>query len=485
MKNYSIWELHNLLLKKIIKPSDIIKNTILKLKKNSHLNAAITIIEEKALKQAKYLDNITIPNNNYVFGIPYFAKDNFVTKDILTTASSKILSNFIPNYNAKVINDLSEKMMILLGKSTLDELSMGGHGIYAHTGIVLNPWDNSRIIGGSSSGSAALVASGVVPFALGSDTGDSIRKPASYAGIIGIKPTYGLISRYGLIPYAPSLDTVGYFTTNIKDTAIILDILAKKDINDSTSMTTNEQNYYDNLTKNIKKLKFVYIKEIQNQIPNPLKMRFQKLFSQLEQLGIFIKSITFSEELLKSLLSVYMTISYAEAVSSHSNLNGINFGLQCDGKNYQEIMINSRTKGFGDIVKKRYIIGAYVLYSKNQKSLFLKAQKIRCLIIKKLTKILNKYDILLLPASINIAPTIEYIKQNKSQIENIDNYIDNVLLLANLVGNPSITISFMLINNLPIGINLNSKLFSEQKLLNASYFLEELIGFKYLNNNKY
>lgn len=228
MQNYLISELLHLYKTKQINPSVVFTHVAQMLKESEHLNAMVTKVKLK--------DNFK--QNQPLSGIPFIAKDNFTTKGIKTTASSKILANFVPCYSATVIQDLEKAGAVLAGKSALDELGMGGHGLYAATGPVLNPWDPTRIPGGSSSGSASLVAAGVVPFALGSDTGDSIRKPAAYCGIVGYKPTYGLISRYGVIPYAPSLDTVGYFTRSVEDSVFLARLLSRHDPLDFTSATT-------------------------------------------------------------------------------------------------------------------------------------------------------------------------------------------------------------------------------------------------------
>lgn len=476
---YSIKELHYLLINKKITPSEIIKNAFINLNKFKILNATVTELFIEATNLATKLDNFIIPKNNYLFSLPYFAKDNFATKGIKTTASSKILENFIPNYESTVTNILKENNSILLGKTALDELGMGGHGLYALTGDVLNPWNLKRITGGSSSGSAALVAAGVVPFALGTDTGDSIRKPASYCGIVGFKPTYGLISRYGVFPYAPSLDTVGYFTRTVEDSAIIFDYLAKQDKNDATSLKSKEKNYFKNLSlEKAKKQKFAYLKNVHEILPYNIKIHFDYLYEQLISHGVSITTIDFPENLLKALMPVYMVISFAEAVSSHSMFNGINYGTRVDGDSYKEVMINSRTNGFGKIAKRRYVIGSYVLLKNNQKFLFLKAKQIRRLIVNILTNFFEKYDILLLPSSSNIAPKIINIKNKISKESKLENYIDDLLILSNLMSNPSLTIPLAFVDKMPIGININAAPFYDQKVFNASLLIEEIIGIK-------
>ncbi|RUO86581.1 amidase family protein [Spiroplasma endosymbiont of Megaselia nigra] len=479
MAAYSIKELHHLLVDKKITPSQIVKDAFTNLDKYQVLNATVTELKTEATALAAKLDHLVVPKNNYLFALPYFAKDNFATKEIKTTASSKILENFIPNYESTVTNILKENNSILLGKAALDELGMGGHGLYALTGDVLNPWDLSRITGGSSSGSAALVAAGVVPFALGTDTGDSVRKPAGYCGVVGFKPTYGLISRYGVFPYAPSLDTVGYFTRDVEDSAIVFDYLAQEDHKDATSLKSKEQGYFKNLSsEKIKEQKFAYLKNAHAILPDEIRIHFDHLYDELTARGISITAIDFPEDLLKALMPVYMVISFAEAVSSHSMLDGINYGTRVDGDTYQEVMMNSRTNGFGHVVKRRYVIGSYTLTKNNQTLLFLKAKRVRRLIVNALTTVFAKYDFLLLPAASTIAPKITTIKDQILTEAELENYVDDLLVLGNLMGNPSLTVPLAFVDKIPIGINVNAAPFADQKVFNASLLIEEIVGIK-------
>ncbi|WP_374697078.1 amidase family protein [Spiroplasma endosymbiont of Polydrusus formosus] len=479
MTYYSIKELHQLLLTKKITPSWIVKDAFTNLEQHQILNATVTELATEAAILAKKLDDLVVPKDNYLFSLPYFVKDNFATKGIKTTASSKILENFVPNYESTVTNILKEHNSILLGKSALDELGMGGHGLYALTGDVLNPWDLTRITGGSSSGSAALVAAGVVPFSLGTDTGDSVRKPAGYCGVVGFKPTYGLISRYGVFPYAPSLDTVGYFTRTVEDIAIVFDYLAQEDHQDATSLKSKEYGYFKNLSSSdAKKQKFAYLKNAHLILDDEIREQFEQLYDNLKAVGISVTAIDFSEDLLKALMPVYMVISFAEAVSSHSMLDGVNFGTRVEGDTYREVMMNSRTNGFGHFVKRRYVIGSYVLTKDNQTLLFLKAKRIRRLIVDALSAVFAEYDILLLPAASTIAPKISTIKDKILTEAELENYVNDLLLLGNLMGNPSLTTPFAYLEEMPIGINVNAAPFADQKVFNASLLIEEIVGIK-------
>ncbi|ARU92232.1 aspartyl/glutamyl-tRNA amidotransferase subunit A [Spiroplasma clarkii] len=311
----------------------------------------MTICEEPDYsKLEQYFDK-----DNILSGIPYLAKDNFWTMDLRTTAGSKILSNFQPTEDSTVIKKLRDKSTVLLGKTTLDELGMGGTGLFGFNGKVANPFDTTRIAGGSSSGSAYAVAKGYVPFATGSDTGDSIRKPASFVGVVGFKPTYGSLSRYGVIPYAPSLDHLGYFTRNVEDMALVCDATYGFDKKDFTSIA-NPADFASHLNDLHKNAKFGYIKDVQKYIDGKLAKAYEKLYQKIKADGHEVIEIDFSKKLLDALPAVYMMISFSEAVSTHSNLDGINFGERVEGKDYIETIKKSRASGFGMNVKKDLLL---------------------------------------------------------------------------------------------------------------------------------
>ena len=327
-------------------------------------NAFVTILDKKEEKES----------NSYLSGIPYALKDNISTKGILTTASSNILKDYIPIYNATVYEKLRNSGAVLIGKTTLDELAMGGTGTTGHTGIVTNPWDNTRLIGGSSAGSAAAVAAGIVPFAIGSDTGDSIRKPAAFGGIVGFKPTYGRVSRYGLFAFASSMDHVGCFSRNVKDIATVMNIIKGHDPKDMTSLPDDYKDYTKTLNDSIKGRKLFYFKEACNleiyKNSNDKELletlaKFHETIDTCRKLGFIVEEVEFGRELLQALYPTYMTISCAEATSNNSNLNGISFGPRAKGNNINEIMFNARTEGFSELIKRRFILNKK--YSRSSK----------------------------------------------------------------------------------------------------------------------
>ncbi len=480
--NYTIEKIRSLIINKEKKPSDIVKDIYIQLKKWNDLNAFVTETEEYAMKLAKSLDNTPLEKNNWLFAMPYVAKDNIITKNILTTASSKILNNFIPQYNADIINNLNNQKSILLGKTQLDELGMGGTGLSSAFGKVLNPWNKSHIVGGSSSGSAALVATGLIPFALASDTGDSIRRPASYTNTVGFKPTYGTFSRHGLIPYSPSLDTIGYFTQNVRDAAILFDHLEKNHINDLTTYNLkNSDKVFKNIDSDISNYKVGYIEEIFNNLNSKLKIKFLEMLNKLKKENIKIIKLHLPLNLLEVMLPIYYIITCSEAVSSQANLNGIIFGNRAKGNNWKDSMIKSRTEGLGEVVKTRYIIGSYSTQKNHQSELLQHAKKIRRLIKNKLDIMFTKVDALIFPSASHVASEVSDIEVSKITLNNKD-IADNALLLANFNGMPSLTIPWLFDDEtkMPIGININTNLFEENKIFNIAYKMEKIINLKYL-----
>ena len=317
------------------------------------LNAVITFVDP-----SEHLKELDKYKGGKMYGVPIVLKDNVNTKGVLTTAGSKILSNYVPVYNACIADKLREAGAINIAKASMDELAMGGTNLTSFTGACHNPWDINRMAGGSSGGSAALVAAGVVPFAIGSDTGDSVRKPASFCGVVGVKPTYGRISRYGIIPYSSSLDHVGYFTRNIEDAAIALEVLAGRDDRDMTSSYEPVVEYSALVTGDIKGKKIAVLKNVIDAIKNEQTLNaFNKLMGQLKDKGAIVEEVSLDEDLLKAMLPTYYLIANCEATANHSNLDGMRFGFRQEGNSMEEIMINTRTAGFGSLLRKRFVIG--------------------------------------------------------------------------------------------------------------------------------
>lgn len=437
------------------------------------LNAVVTFIDPK--EQIEALKDVD--EKAPLYGMPIVLKDNVNTKGIRTTASSRILDNYVPVYDAHIVDKLREAGAVVIAKASMDELGMGGTNKNAHAGKVNNPWDVRRISGGSSGGSAVLVAEGIVPFAIGTDTGDSVRKPAAYNGVIGVKPTYGRISRYGIIPYASSLDHVGYFTSAVEDAALALEVLAGRDDRDMTSSYKEVEAYSKNLNSDIKGKRIAVFGNVQDAIQNAeMKENFDALMKKLEERGAIVEKVYLDETLMHAILPVYYIIANAEATANHSNLDGIRFGMREDGESVEDVMINSRTKGLCSYVRKRFVIGSYSLYEENQEKVFRKAQKVRRLIVEEMNKVLSSYDVIIANAAPSIAPY-----SDASEDEHLSKDItvaENHMVMGNFSGNPSMTLPCGFVGGMPIAVNISAKAFDEQTMFNIAKAIEEETGLK-------
>lgn len=471
--NKNIKELHELLIKGDVTSEDLVKESLEKSHEiGEKYNAFVTIVDDvKAQKVTSEL----------VSGIPFGVKDNLSSKDILTTGSSNTLKDYVPIFNATVLDNLFNKGAIMVNKTVLDEFGMGGTGLTGHTGVVLNPWDKSRICGGSSAGSACAVACGVYPYALGSDTGDSIRKPAAYCGVVGYKPTYGMNSRYGLFPYASSLDTVGVLTRCVLDAAIVVDAMKGIDSQDMTSWDSSNINLLNSLSNDVKDKKVFYIKEVCDEnnyqsleVKENLKA-FNNSLEKLKELGVNVNAVSIDRKLLDALSVIYLVISNAEATSNMANLTGIVFGPRSDKKNITEMIKDYRTRGFSPLIKRRFIIGSYVLQKENQERYFRNACRVRRIIVNKFKELFKEYDALVMPG---FSGPAKYLDESKNNYENNIDLLENHLLIANFGGFPSITIPNGFVNNLPVGINITGNCYNDETVLNLAYNLESVMSFK-------
>ena len=449
------------------------------------------LFNEATMKAEKYQEDynsfVTILNkkeemdgNSILRGIPYALKDNISTKGILTTASSNLLKDYIPLYDATVYKKLKEAGAVLMGKTVLDELAMGGTGTTGHTGIVKNPWDKTRMIGGSSAGSASSVALGIVPFAIGSDTGDSIRKPAAYGGVVGYKPTYGRISRYGLFSFASSLDCVGVFSRSVKDTAYVMDVIKGYDKKDMTSLPDENISYIDNLNNDVRGKKLFYIKEAMeidngNTELKAIMDNFKCVIDKCRELGIEVEEVSFRKDLLEAIYPSYMCISCAEATSNNSNLTGISFGSRIDGSSIEDIMMKTRTEGFSELIKRRFVLGSYILQKENQEKLFLNAGRVRRLIVDGINELFKEYDGIIMPTTGDIAPLFDKASDKLS-----DEYLilGNHLVIGNFGGFPSISIPSGFVNNMPVSVNITGRAKEDSLVLNLANKIEEVLGYK-------
>lgn len=469
----TIKEMHQALVDKKITPLELTLEAIKRAKEDNN-NAFETILVKEAIEIASNLKEPEV--DNIFWGIPVGIKDNFSTKGILTTGSSEILRDYVPVFNATVVQKLLDAHAVPIAKTTLDELAMGGTGTTGHKGITYNPYDPShtRLVGGSSCGSAAMVSNAIVPFALGSDTGDSVRKPASYAGLVGFKPTWGRISRFGLFPFAPSLDHVAYFTRSVEDSALSLSLLAGRDNHDATSSTKPVEDYAKAINNPIKGVKIAVLREVVDSIDDKnILEAFNNTIKELEKQGAVVEYVDFSIKLLESIYPTYMVISCAEATSNNANLDGIKFGPRYEADTYTDVMIKARTKGFCELIRRRFIIGSFALMRENQNDLFLRAQKARRLIVNRTNEILSDYDFIYVPAAPSIAP-----KFSDSSDRLSNNYLiaDNILVLGNFAGLPSLTLPIGKENNMPFGANVMGRAFEEAKVFNVAKAIENIVG---------
>ena len=439
---------------------------------NKKYNAFVTIIDKP-----EYLEN----KDSILNGIPYSAKDMFSTKGILTTGSSNSLKDYIPVFDATVIARLKKAGAILTSKSVCDEFGLGGTGTTGHTGIVRNPYDAKRQAGGSSAGSAVAVATGVVPFALGTDTGDSVRKPAAFCGIVGYKPTYGVISRYGVLPFASSLDHVAVFANSVKDASIVVDAIKGPDGKDMTCLP-DTANFTEQIDDNVQGKKLFYIKELCNinsyENPNEELIESIKLFNdtieKCKKMGSEVVEESIDQKLLNAIQPTYQVISCAEATSNLSMYTGIIYGPRGVGNNINDMMKDYRTKGFSPLIKRRLVIGSYVLQKENQERYYLNACRVRRLIINTFNELFTKYDGFITMASGAGAPLLD----EKGEVLSEEAVLENHLAIGNFGGYPSITIPNGYVDKMPIGINITGKVMDDANILNIASALEKQIGFK-------
>ena len=432
------------------------------------LNATITPVDPS--------EQLTEVKTGKLAGIPIALKDNVSTKGIRTTAASNILDNYVPVFDATIAKKLKEAGAVVVSKASMDELAMGGTNKTANIGPCHNPYDLDRISGGSSGGSAVLVASGVVPMAIGSDTGDSVRKPASFCGVVGVKPSYGRISRYGIIPYASSLDHVGYFTTNVEDAALTLEVLAGRDDKDMTSSYEPVLEYSKLLNSDVNGKKILILKNVVDAIKDEtILVAFSKVVEGLKEKGAIVKEVSFDNNLMRALFPTYFVIANAEATANHSNLDGIRFGHRVNGESMEDVMINSRTRGFSSFIKKRFVVGSYSLFEENQERMLKKAQRVRRLIVDAIMAELRNADCLIAPASGLVAPKLDEVVDESS-----DEYLiaENHMVIANFAGLPSLTQPMGFKEGLPFGINLTANPFKEDVLFDIALCVEEITGLK-------
>jgi len=434
--------------------------------KQKDLNTFITV-NDKAVEAAKKVDEDGIKGP--LSGIPIAIKDNIVTNGIKTTAASKILYNFMPVYSATVMEKLEAAGAIDAGKTNLDEFAMGSSTETSYYKTSVNPWDFSRVPGGSSGGSAAAVAACEVVAALGTDTGGSIRQPSAFNGIFGIKPTYGRVSRWGVIAFASSLDQVGVMSKRVEDSATVLATIAGHDDHDSTSSNEPVPDYRANLNKDMTGVKIAVPKEFWHEGTHPdVVESTKKALDAYKKMGATVEEVSLPT--LKHAVEVYYVLASSEASSNLQRYDGVRYGYRAkDVKNINDLFVNSRSEGFGDEVKRRIMLGTFALSAGAYDAYFKKAAQVRTMFIEELSAVLDKYDLIMGPSTTSPA-----FKIGEKVDDPLAMYMNDILTIpANLAGLPAASVPAGLAEGLPVGLQIIGKPFAEQAVLNAAYALQE------------
>lgn len=461
-------EINELLKKKEIKPIDLVGEAFERIESNKELNAYITLNKEEAINKAKELENVEV--DNILFGIPIAVKDNIVTKGLRTTAASHMLDNFNPIYDATVVEKINKKNMIIIGKTNMDEFAMGSSSRTSYFGAPRNPWDNNKISGGSSGGSATTIAAGDVMFALGSDTGGSIRQPASYTGIVGMKPTYGRVSRYGLIAFASSLDQIGPMTKNVYNNAVLLNAIVGKDEKDLTSASKDEEDFTRLIGEDIKGMKIgvpnFFMSDI---VSDEIRNKVKEVIELLKKKGAEVEYIDI--KYVDNAVTLYQIIAMGEASSNLARFDGIRYGhSKEEPEDINDLYLSTRAEGFGEEVKRRIMVGSYLLSGENAKVYYNKALSIREDMRKEFKNSFKKYDLLIGPTTTTTAYNLDDPMDDPRK-----SFMDDVLVIpVNMAGLPGLNLPIGFDkNNMPIGMQIIGDSFEEAKIYKLASAIEE------------
>ena len=465
----SIVELRGMLDDKLISASELTEESLKLAKKYEELNCFVTMNEEFSSKKAATID-LETKVNAQLSGIPLAQKDLFCTEGLRTTCSSKILANFIPPYTATAVEKLENAGSITIGKTNMDEFAMGSSNETSFFGNVHNPWKKGYVPGGSSGGSAAAVAAGIVPAATGTDTGGSIRQPAAHCGITGLKPTYGRVSRWGMIAFASSLDQAGPLARTAEDCAILLNTMSGYDSKDTTSLNADVPDFLENINQPIDGLKIGIIKEFNlGELDTEVQARFEESKKVLEKLGARFVEVSLPN--ISASVPTYYSIAPAECSSNLSRFDGVRFGHRAENTDdLNDLYIKSRSEGFGDEVKRRILIGTYALSAGYYDAYYKKAQQVRRLIKNDFDHVFQSVDVLMTPTSPNTAFKFD----SKGTQNPIELYLEDLFTISsNLAGLPAISIPHGHVNSLPVGLQLIGNFLREDQLLNASHIFQQ------------
>ena len=468
IKYKSIKEIKKMISKKEISNVEIVNEVFKNISENEHLNAFITLNEEDSIKKAVHLDNN--PSDLALSGIPFAQKDLFCTKGLRTTCGSNILNNFIPPYSATVIKNLENAGCISVGKTNMDEFAMGSSNETSFFGNVQNPWGENLVPGGSSGGSAAVVAAGIVPAASGTDTGGSIRQPASLCGITGLKPTYGRISRWGMIAFASSLDQAGPMARSAEDCALMLNEMCSHDEKDTTSLDENIPDFQKHLNESLKGKKIGIVKDLDlSSLDNEVVKVYEESLNEFTSLGAKLVDITLPN--LSLSVPTYYVIAPAECSSNLSRFDGIKFGRRSENpKNLEELYVQSRSEGFGDEVKRRILIGSYVLSAGYYDAYYKKAQQVRRLIKNDFDSAFTKVDVIMTPTTRGTA-----FEMGSKGSDPIQMYLEDLFTIsANLAGLPAMSLPNGNIDNKPLGLQIIGNFLDESSILNFAHMYQNV-----------
>ena len=473
MLDKTIEEIHKALEQKEITPVDLVKEAFARIESNKDLNAYITLNKEEALKEAERLSTVEVPTDNLLFGLPIAVKDNIITKDLKTTCASHMLENFIPIYNATVVEKLKENNMIIIGKTNMDEFAMGSSSRTSYFGAPKNPWNKEKISGGSSGGSATTIAARDLLFALGTDTGGSIRQPASYTGIVGMKPTYGRVSRYGLVAFASSLDQIGPMTRNVYENALLLNAIVGKDDKDLTSVEKEKEDFTSLIGKDITGMKIAIPKYFMSDIvTEEIRNEVEKVQKLLEDANVKVDYVDMNY--LENAVTLYQIIAMGEASSNLARFDGIRYGYRVeDPKDMEDLYLETRKKGFGQEVKRRIMVGSYLLSGENAKTYYNKALSIRDDIKKEFDRVFKDYDLIIGPTTTTTAYNLTDPMDDPSK-----SFMDDVLVIpVNMAGLPglSLPIGFGK-DHMPIGLQIIGNSFDEKTIYQLASFVEKKLN---------
>ena len=467
IKYKTIKDIKIMLSQKEISNAEVIQEVYKLIKENNHLNAFVTLNEDNSIKKAKALDNN--PSNLPLAGIPIAQKDLFCTKGLRTTCGSKILDNFVPPYSATVIKNLENAGCISVGKTNMDEFAMGSSNETSNFGNVQNPWGENLVPGGSSGGSAAAVAAGIVPAASGTDTGGSIRQPASLCGITGLKPTYGRISRWGMIAFASSLDQAGPMARTAEDCALLLNEMCSHDEKDTTSLNEDIPNFEENLNSPLKGKKIGIVKDIDlSSLDDDVVKIYEDSLNEFVSLGANLVDISLPN--LSLSVPTYYVVAPAECSSNLSRFDGVKFGHRSKNpKNLEELYVQTRSEGFGDEVKRRILIGSYVLSAGYYDAYYKKAQQVRRLIKNDFDSAFSDIDVIMTPTTRGTA-----FEMGSKGSDPIKMYLEDLFTIsANLAGLPAMSIPNGNLDNKPTGIQIIGNFLDESSILNFGHMFQK------------